>query len=1756
MISIATHLIKRATVLAFLLALALVAPTRAGSVIRLYYDGISTPSDPESVRTSVDTLTNSTIFPDFPTFEEQLDDFKALPNTPLKTGLQGKDDSGVDFGSYIRGYLEAPATGAYLFDVASSDQASLYLSTDYTPDNLQLIAFEPETGSTLFGGPRQETRLSAPIPLVRGQKYYFEVLHKQGGSSGYIQIGWQRPDGVQEIIPTLHLAQYPVDPFLGTGDPNQAPIFNPKGFNSGNLPTTVAVNEGDPLVLQLDAIAGQPTTFTWTSNNVVLAGENLSYLAFKHAPATLNGAQIAAMISNGSGSLTSSVAKITVTADKTPPTILAADTAGNPNLLRLTFSKPLDAGSATNLANYEIRILGGAALVPQSATVLPDEKTVQISGPFNFQTGVNYIVTVYAILDQAVTPNVLAPNPTVVPFILGASTGTTYTFNSGIPSGVRLFGDAAVAANGSDDGSGYLSLTDARQSKNGAVILTDRHDIDQVHLHFKTRVSDGGSVTGIDLPGDGFSVNIAADLPLGALSQPDTGYRPDVPGNRFTVYFNSHPHSALDVPSIGVLINNQVVAIVQVGTNGIPPITSEDGHWAEVDINLLRSGLLSLSFDGVKVVDQLPTAWQGVASAQIGLAASTEGLWYQTHWIDDLYVNLEEGNVGNVGLSSESVLGGVFPEGSTVRLAAVPTGAGPLFYQWFKGGLPLVGETSRILTFPAAVGSGGSFNLTVSNLFSSVTSTPQAVVVQPDLIPASLTSVRGIAGGVNEVVLVFNKPVDPGTATDLSTYHSSLFHVKSALLSADGYTVVLKTTQQRVGVTYSLDIKGLRDLTAAGNILNTQAVFVSELTYSDEILADNPTRYFKFDETVGTVAFTQTAIGDQQNTNAIYQNSQAILGVPPLVPSAGAGEYATGFVGANTNWLLIPNGGDVNDFRGPWPQKSFEFWFHAKSVPTNTPPPLNASQATVLYTTTACLYEEGGNLRGINFYLWRDPANTDPSQAELVFHAYNSSTDGPGSPFGLLQYTPVFVSTTITNDVTYHVVGVFDGRQTDRSGELRLYVNGKRVGSAGGVGQIYNHNGDIRVASGQARNHLSQYGILGSYDGVVDDLSLYNTVLSEDRILAHYHAGTGDSLVVTNPPTVVASVDPHGNPNRVEIIFNQPVSPLTATNLANYTVSRVGGAALGIQSAVLLDDLVTVRLSGAFNFQVGSTYNLGVQNVADILAPANVVAPGVTSFVFASQGPVGIDPASDLADKQVVENSQVQFSVIATGQAPFSYQWSYDGQPIPGATNALLGLAAPLTAAGAYTVTVANDFSSATSPGSRLVVTPDITPPSVVALRGLAGTLNQIRITFSEPVDPGTATNTSTYTISSGAATGLQLLGATLSAGGTEVWLQTTPQTDGQTNSLVINGIRDLAARPNSLTVGFTFVSGIAYRDEILGENAVRYWTFSETNGSDFHTLVSKYDVAAENLVGRLIDNPLLGVPGLVPNVAGDTAIGFSSKSASNHIALPNARDLNAILGPWAKRTHIFSFRADNLPRVNGTNVESPAIFAHDVIAFYLYGTQDTNNPTEALLAFRAHNTSSDGPGTPWGGATLATSKHILTPIKKGQTYHIVGVLDGSANFTGQLLLYVNGKLAGAVGGIGQIYKHPNTPPSIGQGSFTTHAGFSQGFDITTPNYNARFDGVIDEFSIINRALSPARIAQLYQYSQTPSLVATLPSAEPIRLTAVWSGTQVVLTWNGAGTLERAEHVEGPYSPVAGASSPYSEVPLGSGQRFYRIVNP
>lgn len=132
------------------------------------------------------------------------------------------------FGSRMRGYLTAPLDGGYRFWVAGDDNCEVWLSTSDAPANKVRIAwFEGE-----FSGWTNDqewnkfpTQKSNVIMLNEGERYYLEVLHKDGVNLDHVSVGWQLPgeSGLNpcEIVPGTVLTPFEAGGTGGAGGAGQ-----------------------------------------------------------------------------------------------------------------------------------------------------------------------------------------------------------------------------------------------------------------------------------------------------------------------------------------------------------------------------------------------------------------------------------------------------------------------------------------------------------------------------------------------------------------------------------------------------------------------------------------------------------------------------------------------------------------------------------------------------------------------------------------------------------------------------------------------------------------------------------------------------------------------------------------------------------------------------------------------------------------------------------------------------------------------------------------------------------------------------------------------------------------------------------------------------------------------------------------------------------------------------------------------------------------------------------------------------------------------------------------------------------------------------------------------------------------------------------------------------------------------------------------------------------------------------------------------
>jgi hypothetical protein len=196
---------------------------------------------------------------------------------------------------------------------------------------------------------------------------------------------------------------------------------------------------------------------------------------------------------------------------------------------------------------------------------------------------------------------------------------------------------------------------------------------------------------------------------------------------------------------------------------------------------------------------------------------------------------------------------------------------------------------------------------------------------------------------------------------------------------------------------------------------------------------------------------------------------------------------------------------------------------------------------------------------------------------------------------------------------------------------------------------------------------------------------------------------------------------------------------------------------------------------------------------------ASLPIPGQYLSSFGkNSGPVSIvtQPASATVD----EGTPVSFSVEPDGTPPYTYQWRKNGANIDGATGQTYSIPfASFADNGAkFSVVVTGAQGSVTSADATLTVNKDTTPPTLVAAYG-GGDFTSVRVEFSERVDPTSATTAGNYSISGG----VTVSGAAM-INDTTVRLTTSRQTGGQTYTLTVNNVKDMASAPNTIAPNST----------------------------------------------------------------------------------------------------------------------------------------------------------------------------------------------------------------------------------------------------------------------------------------------------------------------------------------------------------------
>ena len=263
-----------------------------------------------------------------------------------------------------------------------------------------------------------------------------------------------------------------------------------------------------------------------------------------------------------------------------------------------------------------------------------------------------------------------------------------------------------------------------------------------------------------------------------------------------------------------------------------------------------------------------------------------------------------------------------------------------------------------------------------------------------------------------------------------------------------------------------------------------------------------------------------------------------------------------------------------------------------------------------------------------------------------------------------------------------------------------------------------------------------------SYQWKKNDVPIISATAPTYSLSSASTADTGTyTVVVTNSVGSVTSTTAALTVNTPPSITTQPVSQVVAAGASvSFTVVASGTAPLSYQWVKLAAGArggvpPNPPITGA----IAATYTLNSTTLSDVADYAVIVSNSVGSVTSrAAVLNVNAPPAitSQPSAQTVAAGSAVNFSVVATGTAPLSYQWLKDGTAISGAVGATFSRNQATAAdTGSYTVAVSNPFGSATS----VAVTLNVNAPPVITTQPTAQSVTAVANASFNVIATGTA---------------------------------------------------------------------------------------------------------------------------------------------------------------------------------------------------------------------------------------------------------------------------------------------------------------------------------------------------------------------------------------------------------------------------------
>ena len=927
---------------------------------------------------------------------------------------------------------------------------------------------------------------------------------------------------------------------------NLAPLEGPATVTA-ITPASGTVLEGS---LELSAIGVRgagPYFLQWYRNGVVIPGANDFTYRAPYLSLADSGVTFTFVVSNLFSRAEISTT-LTVVTDEVAPTLVQAVGNSTLNGLYLTFSEPIDLFTAVNAANYQLD--GG--LVIREVLPTADSKTVYIKTTDQepLQT---YTVTVNNVKDTAPTPNTIAANST-----------TTFQAWLMVPQTLKVEVFTAIS------GSSVDNLTAAAKFQN--------NQPDFVYASNNWRFAPSGM--------DNYGTRIS-----GFFFPPTTGnyrfYIRSDDGSRLFVNTNEVMSSDPDAKSLVALCNTSA-------NNGYTNLLA---GFPRYTTNYLVAGrryyIESLHKEGTGG-DYVQATWRLHSDTNHPADAEFTSAYYFARTVAPWQMT----TVTLTQLTDPTNA----MEGSRITLSAAATAADntlPLVYQWQAtnsssgGWTNIPGALGQTFQTPHLYGEGSTHFFRVQAFSASgVANGIVPVVVTPDTVPPLLMGAHGALSYTN-VWLLFSEPLNPVTANDTAKYAltnaaGDPVAIHTAQDMGDG-TVLLTTDWMLPGGPYQVTIKdGVTEKSAAQN-----PVAATNYTFW------TPQGFIEWRAYTGIGG---GAMGDLTN------NVKFINDTPDevrLQTSMGSPINYGDTYGASLRGYLIPDrtGNHVFYIASDDPS---ELWLSSDADPANrvlvareesynpvgdftgtTRRTINPATGTYWNRTTNIWLEAGKR-----YYIEaRHKENTGANDHVSV------TWQRPGDP-PVVNNQPTIPAGNLSTLTPSALASIANAPVSQVAAENDILSFAPTITGYPGLTIQWLKNG-LPIPGANEAEYETPYLVWPTDNGAVFQVvasTIYNTVTSAPAVI---------TLIQDTTLPAVAGVQGgfKGTPQWL-VQFTERVTPLTATNPANYLVD--GG--LVVNEVFLLPSADQVVLRFATPPVEGQLYNLAISGVKDLSSSENTIA--------------------------------------------------------------------------------------------------------------------------------------------------------------------------------------------------------------------------------------------------------------------------------------------------------------------------------------------------------------------------------------------------------------------------------------------------------------------------------------------------------------------------------------------------------------------